>query len=73
MKLLIKSKNFLTNKNNNMNGYGDKLASLGLSLRKIHQLSNPVVNTQRCICNQLLNQGDCKLKEIVEQVRRSNL
>ena len=56
-----------------MESLGNKMASMGLPLRKIYTLSNPVVNTQRCLCIQLLSQGDCKLKEIVEQVIKNNL
>ena len=53
--------------------YSNKMLTFGLPLRKIHTLTNPKANPRRCLCTQLLNQGDCLLKDIVEHVRKNEL
>lgn len=55
------------------NVYSNKMITFGLPLRKIYTLNNPKVNTQRCLCTHLLSQGDCRLKEIVEHIRKNEL
>ena len=58
---------------NNITKFLKGLLELGISPKKISQLvdneKEPIPVLRRCLCTQLVTQGDCKLHDVVKQVK----
>ncbi len=59
--------------NNNITKFLKVLLEIGFSPKKISQLvdneKEPMPVLRKCLCTQLVTQGDCKLHDVVKQIQ----